>query len=115
MNSESETPVPPRRSIAFQVLRSAYSSGPIDHASDARRQAVHKYIGVLFKAIVLLIALAMMLPLVYLFYRAAGVGWTEVSGLLGRTRILQIMWNSLLLTCSVTRRCHSRWLCRLPG
>ena len=102
MNSESETPVPPRRSIAFQVLRSAYSSGPIDHASDARRQAVHKYFGVLFKAIVLLIALAMMLPLVYLFYRAAGVGWTEVSGLLGRTRILQIMWNSLLLTCSVT-------------
>ena len=102
MSSESETSAPPRRSIAFQVLRSAYSSGPIDHASDARRQAVHRYVGVLFKAIVLLIALAMMLPLVYLVYRAAGVGWTEISGLLSRTRLLQIMWNSLLLTCSVT-------------
>ena len=102
MNSESETPAPPRRSIAFQVLRSAYSSGPIDHASDAKRQAVRKYFGVLFKAIVLLIALAMMLPLVYLLYRATGVGWTEIWGLLSRTRILQIVWNSLLLTCSVT-------------
>lgn len=102
MNSESETPAPPRRSIAFQVLRSAYSSGPIDHASDAKRQAVRKYFGILFKAIVLLIALAMMLPLVYLLYRAAGVGWAEFSGLLSRTRILQIIWNSLLLTCSVT-------------
>ncbi len=102
MSSESETSVPPRRSIAFQVLRSAYSSGPIDHASDARHQAVHRYVGALFKMIVLLIALAMMLPLVYLVYRAAGVGWTEISGLLSRTRILQIMWNSLLLTCSVT-------------
>ena len=102
MSSESETSAPPRRSIAFQVLRSAYSSGPIDHASDARRQTVHRYVGALFKAIVLLIALAMMLPLVYLVYRAAGVGWTEISGLLSRTRLLQIMWNSLLLTCSVT-------------
>ena len=102
MNSESETPAPPRRSIAFQVLRSAYSSGPIDHASDAKRQAVRKYFGILFKAMVLLIALAMMLPLVYLLYRAAGVGWAEFSGLLSRTRILQIIWNSLLLTCSVT-------------
>ena len=102
MSSESETSAPPRRSIAFQVLRSAYSSGPIDHASDARRQTVHRYVGALFKATVLLIALAMMLPLVYLVYRAAGVGWTEISGLLSRTRLLQIMWNSLLLTCSVT-------------
>ena len=102
MSSESETSAPPRRSIAFQALRSVYSSGPVDHASDARGLAVHRYFGVLFKAIVLLIALAMMLPLVYLVYRAAGVGWTEISGLLSRTRLLQIMWNSLLLTCSVT-------------
>ncbi len=102
MSSESETSTPPRRSIAFQVLRSVYSSGPVDHASDAMRLAVHRYVGALFKATVLLIALAMMLPLVYLVYRAAGVGWTEISGLLSRTRLLQIMWNSLLLTCSVT-------------
>ena len=102
MSRESETTAPPRRSIAYQVLRSAYSSGPIGHAGDSTRLAVHRHFGTLFKATVLLIALAMMLPLVYLVYRSSGVGWTEIAGLLGRTRLLQIIWNSLLLTCSVT-------------
>jgi len=66
------------------------------------RVTVHRYFGVLFRGLVLLIALSMLLPLAYLLVRAGGVGWTEVSGLLSRTRLLPIMWNSLLLVCGVT-------------
>ncbi|MDE0200075.1 MAG: iron ABC transporter permease [Caldilineaceae bacterium] len=102
MSSESRSPAPSRRSIAFQVLRKAYSSGPLSQESDAARVTVHRYFGVLFRGLVLLIALSMLLPLAYLLVRAGGVGWTEVSGLLSRTRLLPIMWNSLLLVCGVT-------------
>ena len=69
---------------------------------DATRMTVHRYFGYMFRALVLLIALVMLLPLAYLVFRAAGVDWTEVLGLLGRTRMLSIMWNSLLLVCGVT-------------
>ena len=102
MSSESRSPAPSRRSIAFQVLRKAYSSGPLSQEGDAARVTVHRYFGVLFRGLVLLIALSMLLPLAYLLVRAGGVGWTEVSGLLSRTRLLPIMWNSLLLVCGVT-------------
>jgi len=102
MSSESRSPAPSRRSIAFQVLRKAYSSGPLSQESEAARVTVHRYFGVLFRGLVLLIALSMLLPLAYLLVRAGGVGWTEVSGLLSRTRLLPIMWNSLLLVCGVT-------------
>lgn len=102
MSSESRSPAPSRRSIAFQVLRKAYSSGPLSQESDAARVTVHRYFGILFRGLVLLIALSMLLPLAYLLVRAGGVGWTEVSGLLNRTRLLPIMWNSLLLVCGVT-------------
>ncbi len=102
MSSESRSPAPSRRSIAFQVLRKAYSSGPLSQESEAARVTVHRYFGILFRGLVLLIALSMLLPLAYLLVRAGGVGWTEVSGLLSRTRLLPIMWNSLLLVCSVT-------------
>lgn len=102
MSGESGSTSPPRRSIAFQVLRKAYSSGPLSHEGDAGRSTVHRYFGFLFRGLVLLIALAMLLPLAYLIYRAGGVGWTEVLGLLGRTRMLAIMWNSLILVCGVT-------------
>lgn len=102
MSNESRSPAPSRRSIAFQVLRKAYSSGPLSQESDAARVTVHRYFGVLFRGLVLLIALSMLLPLAYLLVRAGGVGWTEVSGLLSRTRLLPIMWNSLLLVCGVT-------------
>ena len=102
MSSESRSPAPSRRSIAFQVLRKAYSSGPLSQESDAARVKVNRYFGVLFRGLVLLIALSMLLPLAYLLVRAGGVGWTEVSGLLSRTRLLPIMWNSLLLVCGVT-------------
>ncbi len=56
----------------------------------------------MFRALVLLSALAMLLPLAYLVFRAAGVGWTEVLALWSRTRMLSIMWNSVLLVCGVT-------------
>jgi len=102
MSGESGSPASTRRSIAYQVLRKAYSSGPLTHEDDGARLAIHRYFGLLFRALVLLIALAMMLPLAYLLFRAGGVGWTEVLGLLGRTRMLSIMWNSLLLVCGVT-------------
>lgn len=102
MSSESGSTAPSRRSIAFQVLRKAYSSGPLSHESDAGRSTVHRYFGFLFRGMVLLIALAMLLPLAYLIYRAGGVGLIDVLGLLGRTRMLPIMWNSLILVCGVT-------------
>ncbi len=69
---------------------------------DATRMTVQRYFGYMFRALVLLIALVMLLPLAYLVFRAAGVDWTEVLGLLGRTRMPSIMWNSLLLVCGVT-------------
>ena len=102
MRNKSGSPAPSRRSIAFQVLRKAYSSGPLSHSEYATSLSVRRYFGVVFKAIVLLIALAMLLPLAYLLYRAAGVGWTQAVDLLARMRTLQIMWNSLILVCGVT-------------
>ena len=102
MRNKSESPAPSRRSIAYQVLRKAYSSGPLSHSEYATSLSVRRYFGVVFKAIVLLIALAMLLPLAYLLYRAAGVGWTQAVDLLARMRTLQIMWNSLILVCGVT-------------
>ena len=102
MRNKSGSPAPSRRSIAYQVLRKAYSSGPLSHSEYATSLSVRRYFGVVFKAIVLLIALAMLLPLAYLLYRAAGVGWTQAVDLLARMRTLQIMWNSLILVCGVT-------------
>ena len=102
MRNKSGSPAPSRRSIAYQVLRKAYSSGPLSYSEYATSLSVRRYFGVVFKAIVLLIALAMLLPLAYLLYRAAGVGWTQAVDLLARMRTLQIMWNSLILVCGVT-------------
>ena len=102
MRNKSGSPEPSRRSIAYQVLRKAYSSGPLSHSEYATSLSVRRYFGVVFKAIVLLIALAMLLPLAYLLYRAAGVGWTQAVDLLARMRTVQIMWNSLILVCGVT-------------
>ena len=102
MTNKSGSPAPSRRSIAYQVLRKAYSSGPLSHSEYATSLSVRRYFGVVFKAIVLLIALAMLLPLAYLLYRAAGVGWSQAVDLLARMRTLQIMWNSLILVCGVT-------------
>ncbi|MDE0142669.1 MAG: iron ABC transporter permease [Caldilineaceae bacterium] len=78
------------------------AAGPLRHEDDAARVTVHRYSGFLFRALVLLIALVMLLPLAYLLFRAGGVGWNEVLRLLGRTRLPSIMWNSLLLVCGVT-------------
>ena len=102
MTNKSGSPAPSRRSIAYQVLRKAYLSGPLSHSEYATSLSVRRYFGVVFKAIVLLIALAMLLPLAYLLYRAAGVGWTQAVDLLARMRTVQIMWNSLILVCGVT-------------
>ena len=102
MRNKSGSPEPSRRSIAYQVLRKAYSSGPLSHSEYATSLSVRRYFGVVFKAIVLLIALAMLLPLAYLLYRAAGVGWSQAVDLLARMRTVQIMWNSLILVCGVT-------------
>ena len=102
MTNKSGSPAPSRRSIAYQVLRKAYSSGPLSQSEYATSLSVRRYFGVVFKAIVLLIALAMLLPLAYLLYRAAGVGWTQAVDLLARMRTVRIMWNSLILVCGVT-------------
>ena len=102
MSKKSRSPAPPRRNIAYQVLRKAYSSGPLSFPEHSPDLSVRKYFGVLFKAIVVLIALVMLLPLAYLVYRAAGVGWTEGVDLLFRMRTVRVMWNSLILVCSVT-------------
>ena len=102
MSGKSGSTASSRRSIAYQVLRKAYSTGPLSHDGDAARSTVHRYFGFLFRGLVLLIAFAMLLPLAYLIYRTGGVGWTEVLALLGRTRMLSIMWNSLILVCGVT-------------
>ncbi|MCY3991767.1 MAG: iron ABC transporter permease [Caldilineaceae bacterium] len=102
MSGESGSTASSRRSIAYQVLRKAYSTGPLSHEGDASRSTFHRYFGSLFRGLVLLIAFVMLLPLAYLIYRAGGVGWTEVLGLLGRTRMLAIIWNSLILVCGVT-------------
>lgn len=102
MSGESGSTASSRRSIAYQVLRKAYSTGPLSHEGDASRSTFHRYFGSLFRGLVLLIAFVMLLPLAYLIYRAGGVGWTEVFGLLGRTRMLAIIWNSLILVCGVT-------------
>ena len=80
----------------------AYTAEQFRHDDDAARLTVHRYFGFLFRALVLLIALVMLLPLAYLLFRAGGVGWNEVLRLLGRTRLPSIMWNSLLLVCGVT-------------
>ncbi len=102
MSKKSRSPAPPRRNIAYQVLRKAYSSGPLSFPEHSPDLSVRKYFGVLFKAIVVLIALVMLLPLAYLVYRAGGVGWTEGVDLLFRMRTVRVMWNSLILVCSVT-------------
>ena len=102
MSKKSRSPAPPRRNIAYQVLRKAYSSGPLSFSEHSPDLSIRKYFGVLFKAIVVLIALVMLLPLAYLVYRAAGVGWTEGVDLLVRMRTVRVMWNSLILVCGVT-------------
>ena len=102
MSKKSGSPAPPRRNIAYQVLRKAYSSGPLSLSEHSPDMSVRKYFGVLFKAIVVLIALVMLLPLAYLVYRAGGVGWTEGVDLLFRMRTVRVMWNSLILVCGVT-------------
>ena len=102
MSKKSRSPAPPRRNIAYQVLRKAYSSGPLSLSEHSPDLSVRKYFGFLFKAIVVLIALVMLLPLAYLVYRAGGVGWTEGVDLLFRMRTVRVMWNSLILVCGVT-------------
>ena len=102
MSKKSGSPAPPRRNIAYQVLRKAYSSGPLSLSEHSPDLSVRKYFGFLFKAIVVLIALVMLLPLAYLVYRAGGVGWTEGVDLLFRMRTVRVMWNSLILVCGVT-------------
>ncbi len=102
MSKKSRSAAPSRTSIAYQVLRKAYTSGPLSFAEHTPDLFVRKYFGFFFKAIVVLIALVMLLPLAYLVYRAAGVGWAEGIDLLFRMRTVRVMWNSLILVCGVT-------------
>ena len=102
MSNKTESPAQPRRSIAYQVLRKAYFAGPLHHSEDTIRVSVHRYVGILFRAVVLLIALGMLLPMAYLIYRASGVGLSEAFDLLARIRTLRILWNSFLLVAGVT-------------
>ena len=102
MSKKSRSAAPSRTSIAYQVLRKAYTSGPLSFADHTSDLSVRKYFGFFFKAIVVLIALVMLLPLAYLVYRAAGVGWAQGIDLLFRMRTVRVMWNSLILVCGVT-------------
>ena len=102
MSNKTESTARRHRSIAYQVLRNAYFSGPLHHSEEEIRLSVHRYVGLLFRAVVLLIALAMLLPMAYLIFRAAGVGLTEAINLLARTRTVRILWNSFLLVFGVT-------------
>ena len=102
MSNKTESTARHHRSVAYQVLRNAYFSGPLRHSEEAIRMSVHRYIGLLFRAVVLVIALAMLLPMAYLIFRAAGVGLPEAINLLARTRTVRILWNSFLLVLGVT-------------
>ena len=102
MSNKTEPPAQPQRSIAFQVLRKAYFAGPLHHSEDTIRVSFHRYVGVLFRVVVLLIALGMLLPMAYLIYRASGVGVSEAINLLARIRTVRILWNSFLLVVGVT-------------
>ncbi len=102
MSRDSESAAPPRRGIAYEVLRKAYQSGPMHSSEEAFRGSVHRISGQLFRAGVLLIALAMLLPPAYLVYRAGGAGLAESIDLLARVRTARILWNSFLLVACVT-------------
>ncbi len=101
MSNETETHPPPR-GIAYQVLRKAYHSGPLQQPELEIRGSVHRIAGYCYRAVVLLIALAMLLPMVYLVYRAAGAGLDEAVELMARIRTVRILWNSFLLVACVT-------------
>ena len=101
MSNETETHAPPR-GIAYQVLRKAYHSGPLQQPELEIRGSVHRIAGYCYRAVVLLIALAMLLPMVYLVYRAAGAGLDEAVDLMARIRTVRILWNSFLLVACVT-------------
>ncbi len=101
MSNEPETHAPPR-GIAFQVLRKAYHSGPPHHTELEIRGSAYRIAGYCYQTLVLLIALAMLLPMVYLVYRAGGAGLNEAVDLMARIRTVRILWNSFLLVACVT-------------
>ena len=101
MSNEPETHAPPR-GIAFQVLRKAYHSGPLHHTELEIRGSAYRIAGYCYQTLVLLIALAMLLPMVYLVYRAGGAGLNEAVDLMARIRTVRILWNSFLLVACVT-------------
>ncbi len=101
MSNEPETHAPPR-GIAFQVLRKAYHSGPLHHKELEIRGSAYRIAGYCYQTLVLLIALAMLLPMVYLVYRAGGAGLNEAVDLMARIRTVRILWNSFLLVACVT-------------
>ena len=101
MSNETETHAPPR-GIAYQVLRKAYHSGPLQQPELEIRGSVHRIAGYCYRASVLMIALAMLLPMVYLVYRAGGAGLNEAVDLMARIRTVRILWNSFLLVACVT-------------
>ncbi len=102
MSRNTDSTAAPRRGIAYEVLRKAYRSGPLPSSDVAIRGSVHRISAQLFRAAVLFIALAMLLPLAYLLYRAGGAGLSEAIDLLLRIRTARILWNSFLLVFGVT-------------
>ena len=115
MSNKTEPPAQPQRSIAFQVLRKAYFAGPLHHSEDTIRVSFHRYVGVLFRAVVLLIALGMLLPMAYLIYRASGVGVSEAINLLAAYPHGPHPLEQLSAGGRRLRRCPRRWHCRWPG
>ena len=102
MSNKTRSPARAHRSTASRILRKTRFSGPLHSSQEMIRLSRHRYVGALFRAVVLLIALGMLLPVAYLIYRAGGVGLSEAVNLFARVRIVRILWNSFLLTFGVT-------------
>lgn len=63
MSRDTESPAPPIRGIAYEEQGKAYQFGPLHGSEAAIRGSFHRIGGQLFRAAVLLIALAMLLPM----------------------------------------------------
>lgn len=104
-SSPGETFPTARRWHQITGMWRAGTGAPVFNQMDTDGQKLRQWPGQLsdlLRAVVLLIALGMLLPLAYLVFRAAGVGLAPAVDLLLRPRTLQILWNSVFLTFSVT-------------
>jgi iron(III) transport system permease protein len=57
------------------------------------------------RAVVSCVTVAVLLPLAFLIWRAAQVGWSQLSALLFRHLTLDLLWNTVRLTVAVAVAC----------